>query len=492
MAKILEDQVWAGSEASLQTYLTAQDIQPEQLKAWRDEDEDEDDESPRLLTVEDGIAVVSIKGPLVNSAAWYNEFLGLTGYPEIREAMVAAAEDPSVKHILLDIDSGGGSVSGVSDTGKLIRMINDQVKPVTAFTDGAMFSAAYWLGASAGAVFASEGAGVGSIGVIATHMERSKQYKEAGIGVTVVRAGKYKALANSVEPLSEEGKAQIQAAVDSAYKLFLNHVSGARGKSVEFTDSVMAQGREFYGQAAADASLIDSVRSYDEVVKNIKQNFVDGRINTAYTSGKQATGLRVESTGDVAMAKKTLTEQDVAALASGVTVGAVVASPVETDAVTLASGDQVEQVAQTEQTQEPEAVSGTVELTAEVDTSAGTIRLLSDQLKAAQDDLLSARLELARTQDKLGEVSAVTTPLAEIAAKAVNNMRVALGGSALDMQGFSAAQILADHAALQANFARKYPVGGVAAVSQDVGGKSTEHKVDALTQARLNAVRYSK
>ena len=75
--------------------------------------------------------------------------------------------------------------------------------------------------------------------------------KEAGIGVTVIRAGKYKALANGVEKLTEEGKAQIQAGVDAAYKIFVGHVAEMRGKSQAFGASEMAQGRELYGQAGA-------------------------------------------------------------------------------------------------------------------------------------------------------------------------------------------------------------------------------------------------
>ena len=70
---------------------------------------------------------------------------------------------------------------------KLIRLVNDKVKPVTAFTDGAMFSAAYYLGSSASEVTPAI-TRVGSIGVIATHMEQSQFLKDMGIGVTVIRA----------------------------------------------------------------------------------------------------------------------------------------------------------------------------------------------------------------------------------------------------------------------------------------------------------------
>ena len=114
----------------------------------------------------------------------------MTTYPDIRRAAIFGATDEKVSAILLDIESGGGSVNGVSDTGNLISMINDNVKPVTAFTDGLMASAAYWLGSSAGDVYSSKTSVVGSIGVISTHMEISAMLKKEGVGVTVMRAGR--------------------------------------------------------------------------------------------------------------------------------------------------------------------------------------------------------------------------------------------------------------------------------------------------------------
>lgn len=397
--------------------------------------------------------------------------------------MLSAAENPDVKHIMLNISSGGGTVSGLDDTGKLIALVNSRVKPVTAYTDSAMYSAAYWLGASAGEVYASKSAGLGSIGVIATHIERSEMYKEMGLGVTVIRAGKYKALANSVEKLSEEGKAQIQAGVDIAYGIFKDHVAESRGKSVDYVESVMAQGREFYGQAAADAGLIDGVKSFDEVIDKIT-NSIDSSINSVYSRGKQAGNVRAEVIKDsTTMKKKALTEKDLAALAAGL--------PVVPDAEVV----EQEQVANAKAVVSEAAADGVTDAVAEVKedaTLSATVKLLTEQLKAAQDDLLSAKVEASRQQDKINEMNAVVGPLKDIAARAINNMRVALGGSVIDMSASQPAQILAEHVAVSESFAAKFKVGGVASTDVGAAAEKDERKVDALTQARLNAVRFSK
>ena len=497
MPRVTEEKVWAGTEASLHAALDAEEARATRMAAG-DRISDKDRETPRLLSVDaDGVATISVKGPLTNDGdATWNEWMGMTGYPEIREAVIAAATDASVQHIILDIDSGGGAVSGVDDTAKLIRLVNDNVKPVTAFTDGSMYSAAYWLGSSAGEVYASKAAGMGSIGVIATHVERSEMLKEAGIGVTVVRAGKYKALANGVEKLTEEGKAQIQAGVDAAYKIFVGHVAEMRGKSYEFADSVMAQGREFYGQAGADAGLVDGIKSFDQVMSDVKRNFVDPSIKTAYTSGKQATGLRVEKdNGENGMGmkvRKALSEQDIAALAAGATLEADQAPGTGTQAETdvAAQVEDVEVSAQVETSDEASAESTGVGQAAEVDASAGALKFVAEQLKAAQDELVASKIEASKLKDKLEAMQAVVEPLKDIAAKAVNNMRVALGGSLIDMSASSPAQILAEHVAVSVSFASKFKVGGVSATNVEEQVKKPT--VGASHMARVNAARYRK
>ena len=497
MPRVTEEKVWAGTEASLHAALDAEEAQATRM-ASGERMGDKDRETSRLLAIDDaGVATISIKGSLTNDGdADWNEWMGVTGYPEIRDAMISAATDASVQHIILDIDSGGGAVSGVDDTAKLIRLVHDNVKPVTAFTDGSMYSAAYWLGSSAGEVYASKAAGMGSIGVIATHMERSEMLKEAGIGVTVVRAGKYKALANGVEKLTEEGKAQIQAGVDAAYKIFVGHVAEMRGKSYEFADSVMAQGREFYGQAGADAGLVDGIKSFDQVMSDVKRNFVDPSIKTAYTPGKQATGLRVEKdNGENGMGmkvRKALSEQDIAALAAGATLEADQAPETGAQAETDVAA-QVEDVVVSAQveTSDEASVEGTgVGQAAEVDASAGALKFVAEQLKAAQDDLVASKIEASKLKDKLEAMEAVVEPLKDIAAKAVNNMRVALGGSLIDMSASSPAQILAEHVSVSASFAAKFKVGGVSATNVEEQVKKPA--VGASHMARVNAARYSK
>lgn len=497
--KLHQENVWAGTEASLKAALEAEEGATQRLAAGNYPQEQEQ-ELPRLLEISDGVAVISIKGSLNNDEGWINEVFGMTGYPEIRDALVTAANDPEVKQILLDIDSGGGAVSGVSDTANLIRMVNDQVKPVSTFSDGTMVSAAYWLGCAAGSVSAGKTAVVGSIGVISTHMERSQALKEAGIGVTVIRAGKFKALANSVEPLSAAGKAQIQQVVDAAYGIFVDHVANMRGQTYDYADQTMAQGQEFVGEAGVKAGLIDSIKNFDQVMGELKTKAIDSSNNFMDNRGKPkvpltgAGGTTLSGEADMKI-KQALTEANIAALASGASAlnaGDVEVPTPEAVAAVLAAkaeSDAAEALAATEAAAAA-AVATDEAVVEKVDASAATVQLLNSQLVAKDEALLQAGIKISKLEDQIATTSASAEPLREIACKSLNNMRVALNMAAVDMSAMSGVQIVAEHAALSDQFAAQYKVGGIAAVNADQSVKQEPHS-NPRHKALVNAVRFN-
>ena len=478
-----EERIWAGSEANLQTAL---DAEVRLMAGQGDMKDDEDEDCPRLLSVADGLATITIKGPLVNMDHPMLRFFGMTGYPEIRDALVAAVNDQEVKEILLDIDSGGGQVAGCDDTGNLIRAVH-KVKPVTTYSD-TMASAAYWLGCSAGKVYSNKSALVGSIGVIATFKEYSKQNEMEGVTVSIIRAGKYKALANQNEPLSKEGRAQIQALADSAYTVFVEHVAAMRKVDYATCDKKMADGQEFIGQAAADVGLTDGITTFDAVVGGLRKKILASlqkSMDNSPSNRFKLSGSTLPS-GDSPMAKKALTEADIAALAAGATLDAVV--HVETPALE-GTQDGVQAEASTEEVK-PEAKQE-VEVKAEaLVTVDASVQFMQNMVKDKDDALLAANVKITKLEEKLADVEAAHQPLLQIAIKSVKNMAVALNGTSLLSEGMAAVQVLAEHQRVTELFQKKFPIGGVAAVSADDTPAQTQ--IDPRHHARVNAVRFHK
>ena len=142
-------------------------------------------------TVKDGIAEIVINGTLSKRMGLIQSLSGGTSYSNIQGQIKKAEADPAVKGIFYNYDSPGGNVDGLFTTADAVF---NAKKPSLAFGNGLMASATYIMGSGADYVVASDrSTEVGSLGVIAIHFDKSKQYEKEGIKPTVFSAGKYKA-----------------------------------------------------------------------------------------------------------------------------------------------------------------------------------------------------------------------------------------------------------------------------------------------------------
>ena len=150
-------------------------------------------------------------------------------------------------------------------------------KPICTLANGAMASAAYWVGSAADAVYITDSTTqVGSIGVVATHTDISKAQENQGIKTTEIFAGQYKRIASTYAPLSKEGRQTMQDQVDYTYGLFVNAVAKHRGVSAETVLNNMADGRIFIGQQAIDAGLVDGVSTLGALVQQLNHSRMGG------------------------------------------------------------------------------------------------------------------------------------------------------------------------------------------------------------------------
>lgn len=475
---------WAGTAESFNSAA----IGMEKARAFLGSDNAPD--LPSLWAKSDGVAVVDISGYMISGSSGFGRFFGVLGYDDIRAAIVAAASDSEVKSILLHINSGGGSVAGVSDLGKFIAKVAKS-KPISSYTDGMMASAAYWLGSAAGSISASNTAILGSIGVISVHTERSAQLKADGIAVTVVRAGKYKALANSVEPLSEAALAEVQGQVNDIYDIFIADVAANRGVTVSTADTKLGQGKEFLGKEALSVGLIDKLATYDQALADTKK--LDRTNGTSNNS--------LKSKGSTM--KANLTEAQLSALAAGaslesVTSGAVGDTPAAAAAATggAAAGDAAAAAAAAGDAAAA-GTAGTAGTAAAVaaagssDTGAGTdstVTLILAQLSSANDLLVASKVETATLKAQVETQKATHDSLLAIARAAVGKMSVAIGGSTDSAASLDASAVVSEYARVTEVFNSKFKVGGVAATAQ-AGKQDATHVVSPYVLAMVQAAK---
>jgi signal peptide peptidase SppA len=213
-----------------------------------------------------GVAVIPIHGTLVRRTVGLEAESGLTSYAGLAAQLDAAIGNPGVSAILLDIDSPGGESGGVFDLADRIRAAS-QIKPVWAVANDMAFSAAYALASAASRVFVSRTGGVGSIGVIAMHVDQSEKDAQDGVHYTAVFAGDRKNDLNPHEPISSEAHAFLKAEVNRIYGLFVETV--ARHRGIEASAVRDTEAGLFFGQAAVAMGLADAVGTFDDALAQL-------------------------------------------------------------------------------------------------------------------------------------------------------------------------------------------------------------------------------
>ncbi|MHB1408037.1 MAG: S49 family peptidase [Acidovorax defluvii] len=207
-----------------------------------------------------GIAVIPIHGTLVKRSLGLEAASGLTSYGEIAAMLDSALADPQVSGILLDIDSPGGEASGSFELARRVREVA-AIKPVWAVANDAAYSAAYAIAASAQRLFVTETGGVGSIGVIALHVDQSIKDANDGYRFTAITAGAHKNDYSPHEPLSDSAKTELQSEVDRLYAIFTEHVAAMRGLKLDAVRATEA-GLYFGGNAVAQG-LADGLQTLE-------------------------------------------------------------------------------------------------------------------------------------------------------------------------------------------------------------------------------------
>lgn len=237
---------------------------------------------PRASEVSDGVAVIPVQGVIARRASMVNGSSQPRGtsIEQLDEQLSAALADPKVHSILLDVDSPGGSVSGVPEFSARVRSAS---KPVTAVADGMMASAAYWIAAGAKRIVATRAASVGSIGVYAVLDDMHRRYEAAGVHSTLIASGPRKGAGTPGTDVTEEHKASLRDTVQAYAQLFFSDVGAARGLQGEDLDRVTT-GQTWIGEQALALHLVDALGTREAVLAELRA----AAAPTAAQSGTQA------------------------------------------------------------------------------------------------------------------------------------------------------------------------------------------------------------
>lgn len=215
------------------------------------------------ISFKESVAVIRVSGE-ISLEEGGGVFGESAASPEkIKEQLRKAERDSSVKAILLEINSPGGSFVASEEIADAVQRAE---KPVVAWLGEIATSGAYYVASAADYVVADKGTLTGSIGVIFVFPKYEGLLEKLGIEMRVVKAGKYKDIGSPYRNMTEEEKAAIQSWADEAYGEFLAAVAENRNMTKERIEE-LAQGKIYTGKKAVELGLADQIGTREDAIK---------------------------------------------------------------------------------------------------------------------------------------------------------------------------------------------------------------------------------
>lgn len=205
------------------------------------------------------VAIIPIHGEIVSGTSG-----NFTGYMDIMDQLEQADNDPSVSVVLLDIDSGGGSVVASK---QMVATIRSMDKPVVSWVGELGASGAYYAAAASDYIVADSDSITGSIGVISRQPNVKVLLEKLGISMDEVTSGKLKGVGSPFDEFTEEEKQLFQVLVNQAFEGFVDDIKAFRGDKLnQLQFSEVLDGRILSGKQALEIGLIDQTGTRKEAI----------------------------------------------------------------------------------------------------------------------------------------------------------------------------------------------------------------------------------
>ena len=173
-------------------------------------------------------------------------------------------DDPSIKALVVRIDSPGGSVAPVQEIYSELEKIE---KPIVASMGGSAASGGYYIACAADTIVANPGTLTGSIGVIMQFTRMKGLYDKVGLEHQVIKSGEFKDTGSPFRALTEQERAVLQTTVDDVYNQFVDTIFEARGDKLTRAEVVeLADGRIFSGKQALESKLLDRLGNLPDAI----------------------------------------------------------------------------------------------------------------------------------------------------------------------------------------------------------------------------------
>ena len=195
----------------------------------------------------------------------------ITSSEEVVWMLDEARYNSSIRAVVLQIDSGGGSPVAAEEVAAALKVLG---KPSVAWVRQNAASAAYWIASAADTIIASESSDIGSIGVTYSYVDNAKRNMRDGLTYNQLTTGKYKDTGTPDRALTNDERALIQRDLDISLQAFIKAVATNRELSVDKV-TALADGSSMLGKMALKNGLIDQLGTKQEVWKQLSTDIND-------------------------------------------------------------------------------------------------------------------------------------------------------------------------------------------------------------------------
>jgi signal peptide peptidase SppA len=244
-------------------------------------------EHTETVRVRDGVAVLPVVGPIFRRANLFTQMSGATSVELMATDFRRALDDPSVRAVILDVDSPGGEVNGICELAQMVRE-GAGTKPVVAYVGGMGCSGGYYIAAGAPEIVVSPSALLGSIGVCVVYRGQKDPHEVEFVSSQSPR--------KRPDVQTEDGRQVVQETVDGLAAVFVGDVARYRKVSEEKVLAEFGAGGVKVGAAAVAAGMADRVGSLEGLIAELaartssRTGAAGGRAMSEVTAGTQVVG----------------------------------------------------------------------------------------------------------------------------------------------------------------------------------------------------------
>ena len=189
---------------------------------------------------------------------------------DLVKAIGDAARDPSVKAIVLRIDSPGGSAIASETIWRALKRAHDGGKPLMVSMGDTAASGGYYIAAPADKIVAEPGTLTGSIGVFSGKLITAGLWDKIGVSWDEVQQGKNAGIDSSLHDYTPEQHARFEQTLDEVYHAFIAHVAEGRKMEPAKVEAI-AKGRVWTGIQGKENGLVDALGGLDVAVGLAKE-----------------------------------------------------------------------------------------------------------------------------------------------------------------------------------------------------------------------------